>query len=135
MGYTHYFGSDREFTASEWEKLTLATRKVLRVAQENLGIGLAADYDNNAIPIVDDEVIWFNGYGDEGHETFAIKRSGGRDFCKTARKPYDAPVVAVLLLADKICPAFSWASDGDGEDGALAGADQIINHPEFEGIS
>jgi len=135
MGYTHYFGSDREFTASEWEKLTLATRKVLRVAQDNLGIALSKDYDKNSPPVVDDEHIWFNGHGAEGHETFSIHKSGGRDFCKTARKPYDAPVVAILLLADKICPAFSWASDGDGEDGALAGADEIINHSEFEGIS
>ena len=132
MGYTHYFGSDRSFTDGEWEALSIATRKILRVAQDDLGIALSEDYDINGPPAVDDEEIRFNGFGEEGHETFQIRKKGGRDFCKTARKPYDAPVVAVLMEADRICPNFSWSSDGDGEDGALQGADEILNQISVE---
>ena len=56
---------------------------------------------------------------DLGHETFHLTRkdSGNFNFCKTARKPYDLMVCAVLFLAkyhfkDKI----KISSDGDMND-------------------
>lgn len=38
------------------------------------------------------------------------------DFCKTAQKPYDAVVTAVLLRAVDLLPLFGVGSDGDWED-------------------
>jgi hypothetical protein len=71
-------------------------------------------------------MIRFNGWGDNGHETFLITRemsdysirdpeSGESfDFCKTARKPYDVAVCLVLLSIARHAPkSFSISSDGD----------------------
>lgn len=56
-------------------------------------------------------MIWFNGIGEDGHETFVFEQSHtissydrkneqGQyfSFCKTARKPYDTAVVACLII-------------------------------------
>lgn len=66
---------------------------------------------------------------DYGHETFLLERSPRRegweredypygfDFCKTARKPYDQVVTAVLILCERFCP--NWrdiTSDGTPAD-------------------
>ena len=40
-------------------------------------------------------------------------------FCKTARNPYDAVVVAILMVAEALLPGFEWSSDGDDEDDAF----------------
>lgn len=53
--------------------------------------------DDNQPPLVNTENIVFNGVGENGHETFHIW--AGQDtwlFCKTAYKPYDRYVMAVL---------------------------------------
>ena len=68
------------------------------------------EYDEPSCPLVNYDEIWFNGKGDDGHETFVIKREDKPQewredketvfgFCKTAQKPYDIYVTAVLLLA------------------------------------
>jgi hypothetical protein len=56
-------------------------------------------------------------WNDLGHETFVLNRKGCEEFCKTARKPYDLMVQAVLIIAkyyfqDNI----SIGSDGDMDD-------------------
>jgi len=117
MGYTHYWDKPQAMTAEEWKALTVRARQILTYAQDMMGIALSEDYDVNKPPIVDELQIRFNGYEDEGHETFHLFPGPiAFDFCKTARKPYDAPVVAILMEAARIAPdAFSWSSDGDGE--------------------
>ena len=57
------------------------------------------------------------------HETFGIKwypeKGESRDFCKTARKPYDVLVCVALLAmneAFKGTGAFTFSSDGDNSD-------------------
>ena len=76
----------------------------------------------------------------DGHETFVMTRKkrarykyehepedaevGPRfEFCKTAAKPYDVAVVAILIAASDIgggtdsnYPAMSWSSDGETAD-------------------
>lgn len=136
MGYTHYFSNNRSFTDAEWEALQLSARRIFRVSQDNLGIALSEEYDINKIPVINDEEIAFNGYGDEGYETFAIRRLGScSDFCKTGRKPYDAPVVALLIEATRISDGFSWSSDGKDEPELEVDARKILDHEEFEGIA
>ncbi len=72
-------------------------------------------------PVVDDEMIHFNGVGEDGHETFVVMRARDSDFsfCKTAQKPYDAIVTAVLCLAYTIAPGvLKISSDGRSEEWA-----------------
>lgn len=74
-----------------------------KVIKTIVGIGykkgvIQYEDDDNAPPLVNTKNIRFNGVGDDGHETFHIYR--GQDtwlFCKTATKPYDRYVMAVLF--------------------------------------
>jgi len=63
-------------------------------------------------------MIRFNGKDDEGHETFMLTPDPSDfNFCKTAQKPYDLVVVAILcLLAHRTDTGVS--SDGDRSDWA-----------------
>ncbi|MFV2091156.1 MAG: hypothetical protein ACC642_10885 [Pseudomonadales bacterium] len=114
MGYTHRWAKTRPIDDSEWDAITTVTRKILTIAQENRGIALSEEYDINSIPVINDEEIRFNGYADEGHETFCLSREADEfTFCKTANKPYDQVVVAILQACAVYCSGFTWASDGD----------------------
>ena len=81
-------------------------------------------------PIFNEDEVKFNGRGALAHETFKLSRillttetysfdKDGYyfDFCKTARKPYDIFVTAVLLLAKKhFNKNIKISSDGDWDD-------------------
>lgn len=116
MGYTHYWTHKKEFNPTRWKQIIKDVRKIIKVS----GVPLAKDYDEpDTKPQLDDDTIWFNGIGDDGHETFLINRTGdGEDaFCKTAQKPYDVVVTAVLTyLNNNYSDSFTVSSDGDGED-------------------
>lgn len=128
MGYTHYWNPTRGFSDSEWVQLRDFVPSLFQVAGESgvaLGNGIGR---TGSEPVVDDEVIAFNGIGENGYETFMLKKDGtGFAFCKTARKPYDAVVVAVLVRASEISDGFMWSSDGDNEPGHLDAAQALIN--------
>jgi hypothetical protein len=130
MGYTHYwtYNPDKiEDTEELREKFLEASRQIrrcylwIRNQRKDIKIrgGLGAGK-----PVFNETEIWFNGNDKEGlsHETFSIhwfNRGGsGRDFCKTARKPYDFLVsFALLTFASFFSPeVFSFSSDGDEED-------------------
>ena len=105
MGYTHYWRQLRDFTDTEWNELARLTKLI------TVGVSTTVTLDPAEFNI-DNEEIRFNGVGDDGHETFiltkkkrakadyeeqhAYDRQGAFDFCKTAGKPYDKYVVAVL---------------------------------------
>lgn len=128
MGYTHYWTKNRTFTDAEWTAITEGTRKILRVAQEDRGIALSEDYDVNRIPVVDDSLIRFNGYGDEGHETFYFdRRVNSFEFCKTDRKEYDVAVAAILMYVRDQVSDFSWRSDGWVEEQEIQDAVKLVN--------
>lgn len=117
MGYTHYWKQNRRIDDSEWEAIQTVTRKILTVATDSLGIALSEEYDINRTPVINDEEIRFNGYADEGLETFMIQRDANDfTFCKTGRNAYDRVVVAVLQACAVYCTGFSWTSDGDHAD-------------------
>ncbi len=75
-------------------------------------------------PEVSDELIRFNGWKDEGHETFMLHKKmpepqpfgQGKqyfEFCKTAHKPYDLAVGLILLSASNHAPkTITVSSDG-----------------------
>lgn len=95
MGYTHYFAelrTDPEFSEH--------VRNIVDVAQES-GIRVRNGWGEEEA-IVSDNAVSINGDADEGldHETFYLPdRPDGFNFCKTARKPYDSVVVAILIRA------------------------------------
>lgn len=78
---------------------------------------VAYEYDEpDREPVFSETEIRFNGVGDNGHETFYLSpEMRDFEFCKTACKPYDTAVVAVLcLLAHHTDVRVS--SDGDPSD-------------------
>ena len=118
MGYTHYWNHEN-IDAETWKTLQTIARKILREAQDTLGIALSEEYDINRTPVINAKEIRFNGYADEGHETFYLTPGAcSFEFCKTARKPYDAVVVAMLQACAVYCTSFDWRSDGDPEEHA-----------------
>ena len=111
MGYTHYYPQHRDFAPHEWAELTAVFRSMLATlpAHSASAGGYYADQplvirggDGVGEPDGHGRVINFNGDEATGmaHETFYLSRTGRHfQFCKTARKPYDLVVCAVLLAA------------------------------------
>jgi hypothetical protein len=112
VGYTHYW-KNREFTAAEWAAMRDAAQRIAaRASGQRIKL---AGWDGAGRPVIDADEIALNGRGDESYESFRITRNAGDDFCKTARRPYDAVVVALLTVAARV-GALTWTSDGDSED-------------------
>jgi hypothetical protein len=68
--------------------------------------------------LINEDVVRFNGIGDDAHETFIFERTSiGFNFCKTQRKPYDELVCACLEVAkDVFKNEIGVSSDGDNND-------------------
>ena len=149
MGYTHYWRQHRDFNDTEWRVIT---RLAKLITADGLGV-LAHHPDaingdeyygekEDDVFTIDSEQIRFNGIGKDGHETFLITkkkrakreyeeqeaydRQGAFEFCKTAHKPYDKYVVAVLCALYNMAGQKEWplgdgkimsiSSDGNTED-------------------
>lgn len=108
MGYTHYFTPVSKEIAPE----VVATFKEHYYAMvKSTRAAIVTDKDTP-------NELWFNGVGDDAHETmcFDFDGRGSWGFCKTAYKPYDALVVATLILAKEMGIIEEWSSDGDSAD-------------------
>lgn len=113
MGYTHYWRGRAEASEQLIHELS--------VLVENSDIPVRFESEENRLAHIDTDYIRFNGVGEDGHETFLVQFGveTAFDFCKTAYKPYDALVVAALVLIEAANPdTFSWSSDGEDEDHA-----------------
>ena len=114
MGYTHYFTPTKTATQEQWEAFTKKAKEIIDA------FGTVYNWDGTEEgAVITDKSIGFNGCAEDGedHETFLINfNSGEWDFCKTARKPYDAVCVALLMVGEKMGIIESWSSDGEGED-------------------
>lgn len=113
MGYTHYWRIKGPTSKEKWAKVTEAAMAVI----ENAKVPIQREYDDTAPPVVNSDEIRFNGVDNDGHETFFISRSDtGFNFTKTARKPYDEVVVAMLKAIKKVLgSAITLSSDGGDE--------------------
>lgn len=125
MGYTHYFQQLKDCSPAAWAKLCNALPALaLKVSNE---APIAREYDSAGEPpaITEDDIL-FNGVGNNGHETMHLSRkrtvedyqrgrpdSEAFHFCKTAEKPYDVIVVALLCLAHTYAPGV-WRISSDG---------------------
>jgi len=135
MGYTHYWERNVSVENKEqYGKLALDAKKIVEFAKAK-GIKIA-DWEGETL----DGDEWtesrfdLNGYRDESHESFiwqAIVREPSFmpnegwsfDFCKTAHKPYDCVVTAILCRAKyhygesvKISSDGRWADWQTGRD-------------------
>lgn len=116
MGYTHsWYRSDRGLPKAEvlsyYYTFADLARQICESAEKS-GIQLADSLgDRLGDWHAGDDSVGVNGYGEDSHESFMWYRlcppsqdwvDGNEyyDFCKTARKPYD-DVVTALLLAVK----------------------------------
>jgi len=116
MGYTHYFtkaGTSKGDSLC-FEMFARGARTIIDYAKK---------YDHIKIGELEisDEVVRFNGVGEDSHETFYWSiNSDGFDFCKTARKPYDAVVTACLIhLKDVYGDLVDIGSDGSWSEWTL----------------
>ncbi len=117
MGYTHYFPQTRSFTTYEWNKILAFTKDLFKHEEHILANGMG---DPGTKPKANTKEIFFNGVGDEAHETCVISKVHYRDynFTKTNRKEYDKVVVALLTYINHVAPgALNISSDGKGEPG------------------
>jgi len=129
LGYTSKFYKVKEISPSVWEKILVDFNKVLPKFVNVL------DTTTDQKLIADNEMIYFNGIGDEAHETFYIDRVSEEssittwcektderygmygEFCKTARKEYDLAVSCVLIIAKRhLGEDIIVGSDGDNSD-------------------
>ena len=116
MGYTHYFSNTKTIPLVQWNKLTKDVNKLMKHSNKNKVVAREYD-DTNTPPVINENQISFNGIGDDGHETFFIKRKGGNnEFCKTARKPYDLIACVTLILYSNHVKGTEISSDGDLDD-------------------
>jgi hypothetical protein len=130
MGYTHYwyknFAVSRDVFIEKYQQLVPVAVKIIELARAS-GISLEAE--------VTPDDIYLNGVGKYGHETFlwlpghstgslnmawktgeyARFEEGVFACCKTARKPYDTVVIAILCAAKGIYgdELVHISSDGD----------------------
>ena len=127
MGYTHYNYRPRKNAGSAYMygKLALDAKAICEHAY-TIGIKLG-DWsgENGTSPQFTEGEFSLNGIDDMSHETFTWKAMPTQvewrknepeifDFCKTAMKPYDAVVTAILIRAKEIYGScVSISSDGD----------------------
>ena len=141
MGYTHYWTykpskiKDTEELRMKFKKVTNIVKKAHILIKKNPSIhqGQAGGYYDEhpcvirgglgrGTPIINETGMWFNGdeKSEMSHETFRILwDKEGRDFCKTARKPYDLLACVALLAMNEVFKgtgAFKFSSDGDNSD-------------------
>ena len=97
MGYTHYWTQTKDFTREEWVQIREDMEALLKDVEHVQGIPLANGMgEPGTSPEISDDKIWFNGVGDDSHETFCLNRKPppkephhsrrGWDFCKTYRR-------------------------------------------------
>lgn len=115
MGLTHYWEVKQDLTPSQWMKIQLKTRELIKKARSR-GICIAGGHGKGK-PHVGPDVISLNGCKANAHETlYFTPGKTDFDFCKTAGKPYDALVVSFLNEARKIAPGkIKVTSDGGPE--------------------
>lgn len=113
MGYTHYWKKS-DTPQDAWDKLRADAERLIRATP----VRIQFEYDDPAPPEVSNTRIRFNGVGDYRHETFCLEKNEVEfDFFKTARKPYDVVVTAILACAkEHLGDGIKVSSDGDSSE-------------------
>lgn len=125
MGYTRYWNINRKLTQNREDtkfeiEMLDKIRKAINIAEQQFGIKICNGQGINS-PIITETEIWLNGDLDEDldYETFSIMTTGNNSkygFCKTARKPYDVVVNAILKILKDYKWVYNVDSDGLNEE-------------------
>lgn len=129
MGYTHYFTQKKQPTDEQWHQLCQQVTVVVKLIRKmpEYRFSVCDGLGEKKIRLVEElftdngRTIAFNGDARLGldHETFLLsqKCDTSFNFCKTARKPYDFLVTAILILVNHHCPdCYRICSDGEKQE-------------------
>lgn len=113
MGYTRYWKPTGKEFNKEFVDLNQA---IVAVAKSKYGIVIRNGFGDDK-PTINMEKIWLNGDGSNGldHETYCLisGKASDFDFCKTAEKPYDLVVNAMLRIAQEYGYVKDVSDDGE----------------------
>lgn len=145
MGYTHYWTiNQKEISPESWFGFIQEFEKIETEFHGKI------DHTTDQKYKIDTENIFFNGVGEQSHETFYMNRKNEMkesytgeiehfNFCKTARKEYDIAVCCALIIAKKhfgdIIKVSSDGIDEDGWDKAKELCQDILKYGENFDIS
>ena len=108
MGYTHYWEIKNDISLEHFKQLQLAAVKIVEASDVFVMFGI------NTHPLHLNIIV--EGINEGAHETFCLSPNTVKfEFCKTARKPYDEIVVAILYHAH-VMRLLEFSSDGNEED-------------------
>ena len=105
MGYTHYWYRQKTLPKELFKAFSIDCKKLA----DELKVPIQFEYDCSDPPVFSDDLVRFNGFEGNGHETFYLERINENKlerinenkqyftFCKTARKPYDILVACCLI--------------------------------------
>ena len=126
MGYTHYWEVKNKIPQDKFDAIGDDLKQVIKACNDD-GIKICGGMGE-----IENDVISFNGDGDNGHETcYMTKDKKDFAFCKTARKPYDIAVTAFLIICKHyLGDDIEVTSDGDNEafDDARIFCDKILGY-------
>ncbi len=110
MGYTHYFTLKKTPPKEVWDQVLEAKNEIVRFAEVGYGVDVI---DNSR-----EDVIDINGVAPYDHENLLLSPKYLEfEFCKTAMKPYDIVVTAILcVLGDLLEDNIDISSDGGAKD-------------------
>lgn len=129
MGYTHYWYRPKSFAPKDFDLFQADCARLIKKINKS-GMAIRGP-DGEGAPVFTQNMIAFNGSGDNGHETFVvtmdftIQYEGQKasdtsglwfECCKTARKPYDLAVMACLIALASYFPEVKVSSDGGNVD-------------------
>ena len=121
MGYTHYWEIKKPLTEEVLKDISEKTQQIVALAKEDGIVICNGMGEEGSEPTITPTCVSLNGCEseeeDNAHETFYLSLEDiGFQFCKTARKPYDAVVVSVLKYCkNNYSEYFKISSDGGDE--------------------
>ena len=128
MGYTHYWHQRCDIGKDAWGTIVEDVAVILAFIEHEQGVPLASWIGaGGSRPLLNAREIAFNGLGDDQHESLVIqpaRTDSSSWFCKTARKPYDLAVTAVLSYLSSVAETHYVTSDGHGAEW-LAGVEAV----------
>lgn len=116
MGYTHRFPRQKDPTLKQWGNFIRDARKLIAYVKQQHIVAINAK--------VKDFYVDVNGVGADACENLLLLPIGADvfNFCKTARKPYDVVVVALLCIYDNTCPGSRRITSDGWRDELLDGS-------------
>lgn len=121
MGYTHYWSLRGDVSEEEWRELLPDIDRIVSLGAtlRSLSLAITAKFilapGTSGSPRATRTFYEINGVDEDEHEPFTLPLGNG--FCKTAGKPYDVVVTAILaFLKTRLGDRLSVRSDGNEKD-------------------